>query len=264
MTPSALHQDLHKDPNFGYDPWLSATPPASAPVVAAGTFTGADTIGADLNLLPSGLSLYGSYVDNFGGFKALQLKFKNSKAFLVSFTIFGNPALCADVETGAMHNSDLPHWIDNVAQKDVEGHAWVYTSASNLAAAKKAAGNRKVIWFSAHYGHGPHICGPKTCGFPQASWTQWDDKGASGQNIDRSVGNYLPTAPKPPEPAGGTWSFSGTYDPKANHFTIVGTPGKNVQFAQKKKVAKFTGTVDEHTGEWTIKRAGFLASLFKG
>lgn len=54
---------------------------------------------------------------------------------------------------------------------------------------------------SAHYGSGPHICGPSTCHYPQADATQWDDKGAHGENTDRLIyndhffGHVLPPDP---------------------------------------------------------------------
>jgi hypothetical protein len=197
------------DPAFGRDPWIGPGQPLSTEIapdvalaeLAATTriFTGADTIAGDINLLPVGLDAYMSYVDNFGGFDELVARFGKSGAFLVSITIFGNRARCADVEPGAMHASDLPHWLDSVAVKD-EFLPWVYTSASNMAACNAQIGSRKVIRWSAHYGSGPHVCGPSSCGFAQADWTQWDDHGRHGENIDRSIGVVLPSQPKPPAP----------------------------------------------------------------
>jgi hypothetical protein len=66
-----------------------------------------------------------------------------------------------------------------------------------------AAGNRAFIRWSAHVGHGPHICGPSTCGFPQVDWTQWAF--GSGTNTqaayDQSIGTWLPSAPRPKPPS---------------------------------------------------------------
>lgn len=162
-------------------------------------YTGADTIGGDIGLLPDGLNMYASYVDNFGGYGELVARFGNApwKPFLLSITIFGNHARCADVENGAMRPADLPHWYDNVAISDSVSPPWVYTSASNMGAVAQAMGGRKHIRWSAHFGAGEHICGPGTCGFPQADWTQWDDHGAHGENIDRSVGNWFPPSLTP-------------------------------------------------------------------
>lgn len=163
-----------RDPNFGYDPWLTdkprpielmlAAPDAHPLAVAAAVhpltpappalFDGADTIGGDIGLLPAGLNAYMSYVDNFRGFDELVARFP--------------------------------------AGRHPVGPPWGYTSASNMSSLIATAGARPFIKWSAHFGHGPHICGPHTCGFPQADWTQWDDHGAGGQNIDRSIGTVFP------------------------------------------------------------------------
>jgi hypothetical protein len=192
---------------FGMDPWIGpGQPPGTGaaldaaltePAATPRIFTGADAIAGDISLLPAGLDAYMSYVDNFGGWSELVARFGKSGAFLVSITIFGNRARCADVEPGAMHASDLPHWLDDVTVKD-EFLPWVYTSAGNMAACNAQIGARKVVRWSAHYRFGAHVCGPSTCGFPQADWTQWDDRGAHGENIDRSIGLVLPSQPKPP------------------------------------------------------------------
>lgn len=178
---------------------LRGAPNLEANLKAAHIYTGADTIAGDINLLPDGLDMYASYVDNFGGFGELAARFaKPGGPFLLSITIFGNRAVCADMEPGAMNAGDFPHWYDNVALKD-NGPPWGYTSASNMQAVIDAAGGRPFIRWSAHYGFGPHICGPATCGYPQADWTQWDDVGPQGQNFDRSIGSVLP-GPQPPPP----------------------------------------------------------------
>ena len=138
--------------NWGYDGWFG--PQVQTDVgTAAALLTGEDTIGADIPLLDGGLAFYGSYVDNFGGFDALKARF-----------------------------GDCP----------VQGHPWVYTNAANMQAVIDAMGNRPFVRFSAHFGQGPHVCGPKTCGFPQADVTQWDDRGPHGQNVDQWIMHARP------------------------------------------------------------------------
>jgi hypothetical protein len=199
---------LRHEPGFGRDGWLNDATRASAlagePLLdgrgaaSAALFLGADTIGADIGLLPDGLSMYASYVDNLGGYPELVARFGAHAPFLLlSITIFGNPARCADVELGAMSPADLPHWLDNVALTDGGQLPWVYSSAANFANCNEHIGDRQVVRWSAHYGFGPHVCGPATCGFPQADWTQWTDTGPAGQNFDRSIGTYLPGQPGP-------------------------------------------------------------------
>jgi hypothetical protein len=203
----------HQSPRFGYDPWLGPNPPPLSDVLArelapvdlatlsatTGTpvYTGADALTGDIILLPADLNAYMSYVDNYGGWGQLVARFAHTNAYLVSITIFGGVAHCADVESGAMVDSDLAHWYDTAALKPDGRVPWVYTNAANRAACDAAMGQRPHIKWSAHVGFGPHICSPTVCGYPQADWTQWAFSGAGGQNIDRSVGTYLPARPGP-------------------------------------------------------------------
>ncbi len=184
-----------RDPKWGYDPWVNPnTSPSSVVDTSAKVYQGSDALTGFIVDLPANDSVYMSYVDNFGGWDQLVARFGHTTALLISITIFGGRARCADVEPGAMVPSDIPHWYDNVAIKEDGLLPWIYTSASNWSAVNPFIGNRKVIRWSAHYGHGPHICAPGTCGFDidghggGAQWTQWDDHGANGENLDRSVG----------------------------------------------------------------------------
>jgi hypothetical protein len=175
MTTTKL---MTRHPDFGRDPWLGPVDPlgldserhefhlanpdhprsqelfGSSPV-----FSGADTLSGDIQHLPDGLQVYMSYKDNYEGF--------DSPA--------GTLTLVKRFPTGI-----------------IAGLPWGYTSASNMSSLIRTAGSRRYVRWGAHYGFGPHICGPRTCGFPQVDWTQWDDHGADGSNIDRSMGAYLP------------------------------------------------------------------------
>ena len=133
---------------------------AARALTTKAVFAGADTVGGDIGLLPPGLQMYGSYIDNFGGYAELVARFGKTKAFLLSITIFGGHSRCADVEPGAMIPSDLPRWLDNTAVRDGGLPPWVYTSASNMQACNDFIGDRIVVRWSAHFGHGPHILRP--------------------------------------------------------------------------------------------------------
>jgi hypothetical protein len=168
---------------WGYEPWkgpgVKPTKDANGlwlvpedmtiALAAQKIFTGADAIGEDLGLLPDGLNLYGSYVDGFGGYPQLEAE-RGEEAFILSYTVDGMPGLCFDCEPRAMLTSQLANWYDTIAWHDAEGNVWGYMSTSNTQACINALGARKWIRVSAHFGHGPHICGPTTCGFPQADW----------------------------------------------------------------------------------------------
>ena len=235
-APSLLHQLVHQDPTFGYDPWLNASPspPPFASSATAGAsaaaaeYSGEDTIGQDISLLTPGQAMYASYVPPsiYAGWDQLVAwaKAHAPHAFLLSITIAGSRARCADVEPGAMATSDFAHWYDTEAIHDAFGVPWGYTSASNMQALIDAAAGRRFVRFSAHYGR-PHICAPGTCGWPQADWTQWADAGPQSQNFDRSVGRLLPAPVKPPDTPSGTARVVISHDLKAETWGHSDLPG---------------------------------------
>lgn len=163
-----------RHPDFGREPWIGPghrpvdvgwTPEnhgawvwrnrhvvlGESPLAAiAPAVHGQDTLKDDISRLNDGLDVYMSYVDNYGGWPELVARF------------------------GSEHE-----W---------KGKPWGYTSAGNAGALNAVAGGRDFVREFAHYGHGPHVCGPRTCGYPQADWTQWDDVGPQGQNVDQIIG----------------------------------------------------------------------------
>lgn len=262
----------HQDPSFGWDPWLNTeTNPENvakehlAALATGKLYQGADTIGGDIGLLPNGLDMYASYVDNLRGYSELVAARESSGAFLLSITIFGGAAHCGDVEPQAMRPADLPSWLDHVALLDPRldpAVSWVYTSASQMGTANQYIGSRRVIRWSAHYGFGAHVCGPTTCGWPQADWTQWDDKGAQGQNIDRSIGRILPKpVPVKPARAKGIANFSGEINFDSGKWTIHGEPGKNIQWGTENVRWSAEIQVDGSDGSWDTQGLAFNAAI---
>ena len=268
MTASAHHAEVHQDPNFGWDPWLNpATDPSRVTeeflaMVDNGTvFFGADATRGSLSQLPPNLAMYASYVDNFGGFPELQALKGNSGAFLLSYTIVGRKALCADVQSGAMRPGDFGGWYDHTAQRDAEGRVWGYTSASQMQALINAAGSREFVKLSAHYGFGFHICGPHTCGFPQADWTQCFDHGANNENIDRLMGLYLPTAPHAPRFATGVANFSGQIVFDTGGWSIEGERGPGIVWGTENVRWSAEIQVDGSNGSWDIQGLPYNAPI---
>jgi len=150
-----------------------------------------------------------SYVDNFGGFPSLQQALGGSGVVLMSYTIFGNPANCADVESEAMDDSSALRWFRNGSFRPLGGKACVYKSAGSMQSLRdELVGNGIDAWYqTAHYGAGAHLCGPRTCGYINfvADSTQCFDAGPNGENVDVSVcrPGFLgvgSSAPKPPPP----------------------------------------------------------------
>lgn len=93
-----------------------------------------------------------------------------------------------------------------------------YTSASNIEELvflieKQGMARGEFFIWSAHYTGIPHICGPHTCGYPQADFTQFTDHQFS-RNIDGSMvpetGIFKPTAkvPLPADPHHYRWFAS--------------------------------------------------------
>lgn len=158
-----------------------------------------DAIPALFGNVPPDPPAVASYVDGFGGYQEALKRWPH--AHHLDVTIHGAPARCADFEKGAMRISMAPGWYHTHAIHRY-GLVVLYTSAGNieqLAAVMVAAKIPRadyLIW-SAHYGHGEHICGPATCGFPHADGTQWTDL-VDGRSCDQSLlsDSFFP---KPPD-----------------------------------------------------------------
>lgn len=128
----------------------------------------------------------------------------------LSIALFaGDYADCLDVEPGAAVPSQLPDWYHRQLGQGVR-RPCVYASVSamrdEVLAVLHLAGIDRAgvrLW-TAHYGQGEHVCGPKTCGeLPvDADGTQWTNAyhGPSGV-VDMSLladGFFgIPTPPAP-------------------------------------------------------------------
>ena len=91
-------------------------------------------------------------------------------------------AQCLDVEPGDAIPEEAPGWFDRAGTGDI-----IYSMAGWSSLVIAAMGERKFLLWSAHYTGRPHICGPDSCGYPQADATQWTDKGPNGENVDQSL-----------------------------------------------------------------------------
>jgi LysM repeat protein len=165
--------------------------------------------------LPPGADAYLGYVD--GRFANLaEIKTRFPHAHILSLAVFAqHDADGCDIENGDLDVTQVPAWV----KRQLARGAWrpvVYASASvmpGVLAHLHTAGipRNQVRTWSAHYGEGKHICGPKSCAFlgvPDCDGTQWTDaaKGTGGSEIDESV--LLPgffTKPPPPPPHVGPY-----------------------------------------------------------
>jgi hypothetical protein len=112
-------------------------------------------------------------------------------------------ARCYDIEPGGGSNANIGRFMINADR--TYGIPWLYTYASNVAAMKLAAAAQGFVWrpdgqgdyliWSAHQGHGRHICHPDVCGYPQADGTQC---GYEPENCDFSlINDYMLPPPEP-------------------------------------------------------------------
>lgn len=157
----------------------------------------------------------------YANWPAIVAKYGRSGKFLLSIDVQANPAVGAqalDIEKGDASIAQAPGWFKATqkagrAAKDLRWYPKLYISESNAQALvdemSKAgiARNEYMLW-TAHYGKGKHICGPKTCGCPvQADATQWTST-FEGASLDASqcYGYFFagPGAVVPPGSPGST------------------------------------------------------------
>ena len=170
-----------------------------ASLLPSATLTGQDSV--SVGALSGGLSLYAGYIyGTYNNWAQLTARFGGS-AQLVSITPVVQvavPAMCLDVEPGDASPGDCPAF-QRLANHGGAVKPIYYTSAGDLQAvinALAAAGYQRSDYFlwSAHWS-GLHICGPSTCGYPQADATQY----ASNSNFDSDVFSaYMFTGFGPP------------------------------------------------------------------
>ena len=168
----------------------------------------------DVSNLPPGAAAYAGYVDgSWPTYGTLKARFPG--AHILSITVFGNDAECADVENGDMTISGIYGWFRNQEARKV----WkpcIYSSVSGMdrvAATMTANGFARSSYrlWSAHYGAGEHICGPSSCRLmhENADGTQWTDF-VLGRSLDQSLlvagffGGSAPPPPPPPPPSDWT------------------------------------------------------------
>jgi hypothetical protein len=138
--------------------------------------------------IPPGLSAVAGYVNKSGiGITYPQVVAKFPNAYHLSITTNGSPAMCADVETGAMSN-----WT---------GYSYGYCSVNRVNSLIASYGRPARLW-TAHYDPaiGAHICSP-AC-WPglvtTADGTQWVDHGGWDESLLKDDFFDLSPIPIPP------------------------------------------------------------------
>lgn len=145
---------------------------------------------------PPGGAAYAAYVDGGIGNQPNYAYIVSAfpKAQHLSIALFASDnADALDVEPGASAPSDIPGWYARQVARGIERpviYANAYTMHAEVlpvlaAAGIAAAGTR--LW-TAHYGLGEHVCGPKSCGAVgvDVDGTQWTQN-AMGRVLDQSL-----------------------------------------------------------------------------
>lgn len=140
----------------------------------------------DVDLIPKSARAVAGYTGgSWPTFFSLSRLFPNSR--LVSIAIrSADRGQFLDVEPGDATVADFPGWFRN--HPHARGGYCSESNAAALVGAARAAsiGPEHFVLWTAHIGHGRHICGPKTCGCPvQADATQWTWT-SNGRSLDES------------------------------------------------------------------------------
>lgn len=143
--------------------------------------------------LPPGADAYAGYVDGrWPDFQAEVRRFPHARILGIAVRAADDAEAC-DCENGDLTPGQVPGWVRRQLRRGVRRPV-VYASASVMAsivALLRGAGiNRsQVRLWSAHYGHGKHICSPGSCGYPAVDGTQWTDTaaGENGSRVDESL-----------------------------------------------------------------------------
>jgi hypothetical protein len=145
---------------------------------------------------PDGAAAYAAYVDggvgNQPNYAWIVAAFP--KARHLSIALFAsNNADALDVEQGAAAPAAIPGWYARQAARGIERPV-IYASVSTMESeilpvlAQASIPRMKTRLWTAHYGLGEHICGPRTCGqlSVDADGTQWTSS-ALGKTLDQSL-----------------------------------------------------------------------------
>lgn len=146
-----------------------------------------------LDQIPSDAQAVAGYTD--GSWPTYQrLKAMFPRAMILSITTSGGDAhaMAVDEEPGDASLGTAVAWLRGAVARGTWrpcAYASVSSMGSLLAACSAARLDLNGLRFwSAHYGDGPHICGPATCRLVSRPMdaTQWTDT-ALGRNLDESL-----------------------------------------------------------------------------
>jgi hypothetical protein len=145
---------------------------------------------------PAGAAAYAAYVDgglgNQPNYAYIVSAFPHAEHLSIALFASDN-ADVLDVEPGAAVPSDIPGWYARQVARGIQRPV-IYASASAMndeilpVLSQAGIARAKTRLWSAHYGLGQHICGPRSCGqlSVDADGTQWTSS-AMGLVLDQSL-----------------------------------------------------------------------------
>lgn len=217
-----------------------------------------------------GCAAYAGYWNGpYANMTAVRAYAASQHARSFSYTPDGDPGADAiDIEPGDCTPGQFPGFYR--AKKGIGVYAYGSASwVSSINAAASSAGiPRSAYWVvSAHY-IGPHICGPSSCGYPQADATQFTEtyQGSILDATQFSSGFFGTPAPKPPVP--GKWTFPSPTRFKAvgGHTTANLTWSAVAPILGKKptgyEVVVYNDPVVMTGGHWTVVKSGIYPTTF--
>lgn len=152
--------------------------------------------------LPPGLDAYLGYADGkYANAAELRKRFPATELVFLTVTGTSLGADGADIEPG---NMDAAHGVQWAAQRIADNPGFrpvIYASVQGapgygmgdvlLALSGSGVDRYQLRLLSAHYGDGPHVCGPHSCGLipVEMDGTQWTDqfRGVGGSDVDMSM-----------------------------------------------------------------------------
>ena len=183
---------------------------------------------------PAGAAAYAGYVDGSIGDQPNYSYIVHAfpRAQHLSIALFANHnADALDVEPGASAPSDVPGWYARQVARGIQRPV-VYASASTMngsvlpVLSRAGIARARARLWTAHYGLGEHICGPRTCGALSidADGTQWTSS-AMGLVLDQSllVANFFAPATNGPTPTEAELQ-SGQLNTGHGAFTVIAVP----------------------------------------
>jgi hypothetical protein len=145
---------------------------------------------------PAGAAAYAGYVDGHVGnqpnYAYIVSAFPRARHLSIALFASDN-ADALDVEPGAASPSDIPGWYARQVARGSRRPV-IYASASTMndqilpLLGQHGIARARIRLWSAHYGAGEHLCGPRSCGAlsVDADGTQWTSS-ARGLVLDQSL-----------------------------------------------------------------------------